>query len=175
MQFVNKLSTITTKMEKVNTSFGDYLKGIRNKRKETLADVSGAVEIDVMMLDRIESGSYQPSEDVLVLLISHYNLKEDEAVRLWQLAGFNHGKFGYQVNSTNDEMISTSSTESPVLFTDGLQVSANKYGVIINFLQGLDSSGRPQTISRLGMSKEHARTIIEVIQKTLELSEQQDA
>ena len=69
-------------MGKVNTSFGDYLRGIRNKRRETLADVSGAVEIDVMMLDRIESGSLQPSEDMLMLLISHYNLKEDEAISI---------------------------------------------------------------------------------------------
>ena len=71
MQFVNKLSTITTKMEKVNTSFGDYLKGIRNKRKETLADVSGAVEIDVMMLDRIESCEFYK---VTIQILNLFNL-----------------------------------------------------------------------------------------------------
>lgn len=162
-------------MGKLNTSFGDYIRGIRNKRKETLADVSGAVEIDVMILDRIESGSVQPSEDILMLLISHYNLKEDEAVRLWQLAGYDQTKLGYQTTTTIHESVNMLSNDGPILFTDGLQVSANKYGVIINFLQGLDSNGRPQTISRLGMSKEHAQTIIEVIQKTIDLTKEQNS
>ncbi len=162
-------------MGKVNVSFGSYLKGIRNKRNETLADVSGAVEIDVVTLDRIESGNTQPSEDVLMLLISHFNLKEDEAVRLWQLAGFDHGKLGYQINSTNEETLNALSNEEPILFTDGLQVSANKFGVIINFLQGLSADGKPVTISRLGMSRDHAKTIVEVIQKTLDLSKDNSA
>jgi len=161
-------------MGKINASFGDYLKGIRNKRNESLADVSGAVEIDVMILDRIESGNIQPSEDMLMLLISHFNLKEDEAVRLWQLAGYDQSKLGYQTSSSSEDNLNTLTNDGPILFTDGLQVSANKYGVIINFLQGIDANGIPQTISRLGMSREHAKTIVEVIQKTLELSEKQD-
>lgn len=162
-------------MGKINASFGDYLKGLRNRRKESLADVSGAVEIDVMILDRIESGNIQPSEDMLMLLISHYNLKEDEAVRLWQLAGYDQSKLGYQTSSASEDSINMLANDGPILFTDGLQVSANKYGVIINFLQGIDANGAPQTISRLGMSREHARTIIEVLKKTLELSERQES
>lgn len=161
-------------MGKINASFGDYLKGLRNRRKESLADVSGAVEIDVMILDRIESGNIQPSEDMLMLLISHYNLKEDEAVRLWQLAGYDQSKLGYQTSSTSEDSINMLANDGPILFTDGLQVSANKYGVIINFLQGIDASGTPQAISRLGMSREHAQTVIEVIKKTLELSNEQN-
>lgn len=157
-------------MGKVNASFGDYLKGIRTKRKESLADVSGAVEIDVAVLDRIESGAVQPSEDVLLLLISHFNLKEDEAVRLWQLAGYEQIKLGAISTGTVDETLSVLSVDSPILFTDGIQVSANKFGVIINFLQGLGADGKPVTVSRLGMSREHAQTIIEVLNKTLELS-----
>lgn len=158
-------------MGKVNASFGDYLKGIRTKRKESLADVSGAVEIDVAVLDRIESGSIQPSEDVLLLLISYYNLKEDEAVRLWQLAGYEQTKLGTVSGASINETLNVLSNEDPILFTDGIQVSANKYGVIINFLQGLGADGKPTTVSRLGMSREHAQTIIEVLNKTLELSE----
>lgn len=157
-------------MGKVNASFGDYLKGIRTKRKESLADVSGAVEIDVAVLDRIESGAVQPSEDVLLLLISHFNLKEDEAVRLWQLAGYEQARIGAISTSTVEETLNVLSIDNPILFTDGIQVSANKFGVIINFLQGLGADGKPVTVSRLGMSREHAQTIIEVLNKTLELS-----
>lgn len=160
-------------MGKVNIAFGDYLRGIRNRRKESLADVSGAVEIDVMILDRIEAGNVQPSEDVLMLLISHYNLKDDEAVRLWQLAGFEQSKLGYSY-TVAEESVNMLTNDSPILFTDGIQVSANKFGVIVNFLQGLDASGKPQSISRLGMSREHAQTIIEVLTKTLELSSDKD-
>jgi transcriptional regulator with XRE-family HTH domain len=161
-------------MGKVNSSFGDYLRGIRTKRKETLADVSGAVEIDVAVLDRIESGSIQPSEDVLLLLISYYNLKEDEAIRLWQLAGYEQTKLGAVNVATIDDTLNALSVDSPILFTDGIQVSANKFGVIINFLQGLGVDGKPTSVSRLGMSREHAQTIIEVLNKTLELSKEQN-
>lgn len=157
-------------MGKVSASFGDYLRGIRKKRNESLADVSGAVEIDVTVLDRIESGMVQPSEDVLLLLISHFNLKEDEAIRLWQLAGYEQAKLGAIDTGTVEETLNTLSVDSPILFTDGIQVSANKFGVIINFLQGLGSDGKPTTVSRLGMSREHAKTIVDILNKTLELS-----
>ncbi|HPR10102.1 MAG TPA: hypothetical protein PLJ04_00830, partial [Candidatus Saccharibacteria bacterium] len=64
-------------------SFGIKLKQIRSHAKETLVDVSGAVETDVTLLEKLEAGTHQPSEDLVLLLISHFALKEDEALRLW--------------------------------------------------------------------------------------------
>lgn len=156
-----------------NKSFGDYLKKLRINRRESLADVSGAVEIDVMVLDHIESGNIKPTEDVLMLLISYYCLREDEALRLWKLGGYeDNQKFlsDYALSSLGQ---SNNNTESPILYTDSTQVIANQYGVVIEFLQGLGPDGKPKSVSRFGMSREHAKTIIEVLKKSLELSNEQ--
>ena len=39
------------------------------------------VEIDVDTLSGIERGEHRPSESVLLLLISHFDIREDEAER----------------------------------------------------------------------------------------------
>ena len=63
-----------------------------------MAEVSGAVEIDEQSLQRIEQGKERPTEDILMLLINHFGMQDDDAANLWQLAGYddpndesNHG------------------------------------------------------------------------------------
>ncbi|HET7827573.1 MAG TPA: helix-turn-helix transcriptional regulator, partial [Candidatus Saccharimonadales bacterium] len=67
---------------------GKRLKELRTRANESLAEVSGAVEIDVMELASFELGKDRPAEDVLLLLISHFGTKDDEAVKLWEMAGY---------------------------------------------------------------------------------------
>src|SRR5256885_9173824 len=69
-------------------TLGEKLKAIRQKLHESVAEVSGAVEIDEQQLARIEQGQERPSEDVLLLLINHFGMQEDDAANLWQLAGY---------------------------------------------------------------------------------------
>lgn len=71
-------------------TLGKYLKTLRQKYQETLGETSGAVEIKVEDLDQFERGAELPSEDILLLLISHFSLQDDEAVELWDLAGYDH-------------------------------------------------------------------------------------
>ena len=51
-----------------------------------------------------------------------------------------------------------------------IHINANKYGVVINFLQGLGSNNQPMAVSRIGMSREHAESLMEVLKKTLKRS-----
>jgi len=77
-------------------TLGTHLKYLREQVRESLAEVSGAVEIDVNVLERIEQGFERPSEDILLLLISHFAMPDQEAVQLWELAGYDgdvSGKF----------------------------------------------------------------------------------
>src|SRR5258708_27203032 len=69
-------------------SLGHRLKSLREKHRESLAEVSGAVEIDTDLLEKFEQGAECPSEDVLTLLISHFDLHYHEAVELWDTAAF---------------------------------------------------------------------------------------
>src|SRR5579872_120631 len=67
---------------------GHKLRDLRQLSRESLAEVSGAVEIDVHILERFEAGVDRPDEEILNLLINHYQIKENLADQLWELAGY---------------------------------------------------------------------------------------
>lgn len=142
---------------------------MRRRFRESLAEVSGAVEIDVTTLGEIEAGNKLPSEDVVMLLISHFSLREDEATKLWRLAGFDNALSGVSLAASSPENFTF--TDNRVLYTDMVQVSANNYGVILNFLQGIGSDGKPSAVARIGMSREHAKSIVEVLSRTIDMAD----
>lgn len=158
-------------------SFGEVLKKLRSRASKTPAEVSGAVEIDETRLQAYENGEQRPSEDILLLLIQHFNLKEEQASELWKLAGY-HGApdealyLQEEFGPTNQqvETINVSIQDNRIVYTDMVQVMVNNYGVVMNFLQGAGPNNKPLAVSRVGMSKEHAKSIIEILQKTLEQS-----
>lgn len=158
-------------------AFGSRLKRLRENTKESIAELSGAVEIDVCDLANIESGKAQPAEDIVLLLISHFALKEDEALKMWELAGYPQEKTGYSSIVADDKGLVQTAFISPgdarIIYTDMVHVNANRYGVVINFLQGLGASNQPMAVSRVGMSHEHAKSLIAVLQQTIKLSQNQ--
>lgn len=153
---------------------GEQLKRLRESARESLAEVSGAVEIDVEVLGQIESGTDRPSEDILLLLISHFDTKEDTASRLWKLAGFEEPE---QTTSRHDmpkgdnPAVMVLPGDARIVYTDMVHVMVNDYGVIMNFMQGGGPNSQPLAVARVGMSKEHARSVLEILQKTLAASE----
>lgn len=160
-------------------SFGEVLKKLRSKASKTAAEVSGAVEIDESRLESYEKGEQRPSEDILLLLIQHFNLKDEQADELWKLAGYSgkpddefFGKDEQQYNGLQQITVGINPVDVRVVYTDMVQVSVNNYGVVVNFLQGAGPNNQTLAVSRVGMSKEHARSVIEVLQKTLDQSEQ---
>lgn len=149
-------------------SLGARLKRQRENHQETLAEVSGAIEIDIESLEQLEAGSLRPAEDILLLLIHHFKIQDEEADAWWQLAGYE--KTGEGV--VDPEAISfTRPSASNIHYTDMVHVFANDYGVIIDFMQSLGAHGQPTIVSRLGMSKEHVESVIQVLQKSLEATE----
>lgn len=155
---------------------GSFLKRHREKRQESLAEVSGAVEIEVTQLTDIELGKTRPSEDILLLLISHFAMKDDEATKLWEMAGFDQDDTP-ATHMINDELGDAKSSvmvmpaDARIVYTDMVHVMVNNYGVVMNFMQGAGPGNQPLAVSRIGMSKEHARSVMEVLKTTLEQSE----
>lgn len=153
-------------------SLGDQLKRLREKRHESLAEVSGAVEIEVDLLSAIEGGVKRPSEDILLLLISHFATKEDEATKLWELAGYDQDQLPVTHMVNGDEgavpSVMVMPADARIVYTDMIHVMVNKYGVVMNFMQESGPTSQPLAVSRIGMSKEHARSVLEILQKTLE-------
>ena len=143
---------------------GKQLKELRTQANESLAEASGAVEIDVRVLASYELGQSRPSEDVLLLLLSHFGVKDEQAVRLWEIAGYAMAKIP-AIHIMNDTANQAGVTQ--VLFTDIVDVMVNNYGVVMNFMQNTGPTGQPQTVAKVGMSREHARSVLQILQATL--------
>lgn len=154
---------------------GERLKTIRQKLHESVAEVSGAVEIDEPTLTRIEQGDERPSEDILMLLISHFGMQDDEADGLWQLAGYEQPRQHRHDHDQPDDQqgkaaILVMAVDPRVIYSDSIQVTANRNGVVLAFSQ---SNGTPNalTTARIGMSREQANAVIHTLQEALSRSE----
>lgn len=154
---------------------GRRLKALRDKAKESLAEVSGAVEIDVRELASFELGQTRPNEETLLLLISHFGTHDDEAVRLWELAGYGVTKVSAAQMSSADLASATTPdkpAEDPILFTDVVDIMVNNYGVVMNFMQSTGPNHKPISVAKVGMSREHAKSVLQILQMTLSQTEQ---
>lgn len=162
-----------TNKEKPFETLGHQLKTIREKRQESLAEASGAVEIDPDILHTYEEGTDRPGEDILLLLISHFAAKEDVATKLWELAGYSQDELPVK-NAVNERGevqngVMVMSNNTAIVYTDMVHVMVNNYGVVMNFMQTASPGSQPSAVARVGMSKEHAQSVLEVLQKTLNL------
>ncbi|HYH75108.1 MAG TPA: helix-turn-helix transcriptional regulator [Candidatus Saccharimonadales bacterium] len=156
---------------------GDRLKTIRQQLHETVADVSGAVEIEEKVLSRIEEGRIRPSEDILMLLISHFNMQDDEAAGLWHLAGYEPPReHDHEHDRERDDAkgdrntILVMAVDPRVIYSDGVQVHANPNGVVMSFAQNNGTPGGLVT-AKIGMSREQARNVLRVLEDALNYSE----
>lgn len=147
---------------------GMRLSAIRHNLQETIHEVSGAVELDSDILARFERGEDRPSEDVLDMLISHFNVKDDEADELWDLAGYN-SKQAYEEPPIIPNLMVVP-TDNRIIYSDTANITINNFGVVMNFMQnGLQN--QPVAIARVGMSLEHAKSVLEVLSATIAKAE----
>ena len=142
---------------------GWHLKLAREQLSESVAEVSGAVEIDSEFLELIEQGKSRPSEDVLMLLISHLGMEDAEANSLWELAGY--------VNNAKEDIDDSDlqvNLDNKILYTDLVHVTVNDFGVVMNFLQAGSAGSQTFSVSRVGMSKDQAKHMLKILHQTLE-------
>jgi hypothetical protein len=137
-----------------------------------LAEVSGAVEIDVRELASFELGRAKPNEEVLLMLISHFSAQDDEAVQLWELAGYGVTKVSSAQMVSDVSIAGQPAINNPILFTDVVDIMVNNYGVVMNFMQSGGTNSKPNSIARIGMSREHAKSVLQILQVTLNQTEQ---
>jgi transcriptional regulator with XRE-family HTH domain len=147
-------------------SLGFRLRRLRESLHQSLAEVSGAVEIDTDILALIERGEQRPSEDVLMLLISHLDPKEDEAVQLWELAGYDKTQLDGDADETAKPIVMLLQQDTRILYSDIVNVVVNQQGVVMNFLQ-TQGKGKPSPITRVGMSRDQAVCVFEALGQSL--------
>lgn len=153
-------------------SLGNHLKYVREQAKQSLAEVSGAVEIDENYLQRIEAGLERPAEDILLLLISHFGVKDREAVQLWELAEYDSDipeEFKAENEFTqfsNKPVVMLMAMDMRTVYSDGLEVVATPAGVTLNFTQTTANS-QVAPVARIGMSQQQAEQVIKNMQMAL--------
>lgn len=153
---------------------------MRQKFQESLGETSGAVEIDVEQLDRFERGAELPSEDILMLLINHFGLPDEEAVKLWEMAGYDQStnlmvteveldghRHGDHLEAAGRGMpVVLLAFDNRILYSNGLEIVSDEVGMVLNFSQVAGSS-QPSLVSRVGISYEQAEQMILTMQRAL--------
>lgn len=149
--------------------FGKVLHTLRRTYHVSKKEICGALEITDQELENLEAGTEQPSEEIIEQIINHFELDDNLAQNLWRLAGFNDERL--------DDLIGQSAVlpmaELKASYTDMVHVSVNNFGVTLSFLQNIGPQNQPVVVSRLGMSREHAESVANVILRTLKASNDQ--
>lgn len=152
---------------------GERLKMLREGNAESVADVSGAVEITSADLELIEAGHERPSEDILLLLFSHFEVESGHADELWKLAGYKGHPEGVEEPDSmqsfphdhNHAMMIM--VDPRIMYSDGVEVVSGNRGVVLNFSQVNGPDGKPLTISRIGMSRVQAEQLMAILHQVL--------
>ncbi len=154
-------------------NLGNHLKYVREQSRQSLEEVSGAVEIEERQLERIEAGLERPSEDILLLLISYFGVRDREAVQLWELAEYDSDlpeeiKSVHGVSHSQDgkPMVMLLAVDVRTMYSDGLEVMVNPAGVTLHFTQTAGPS-QQASIARIGMSHQQAEQVIRTLEQTL--------
>jgi transcriptional regulator with XRE-family HTH domain len=152
-------------------TLGTRLKYLRERSQETIAEAAGAVEIDADSLERIENGVERPSEEILMLLMSHFNMQDSEAVQVWELAGYDR-RLGPDMPINPDELFNGKpvvmllAVDVRTQYTDGVDIAADAAGVTMAFTQQ-GGQGATQPVARVGMSLQQAEAVALALQQAL--------
>jgi transcriptional regulator with XRE-family HTH domain len=152
-------------------TLGKHLKYVREQSQQSLAEVSGAVEIEEQQLARIESGYERPAEDILLLLISHFDVEEREAVQLWEAAEYD-GDVPDQIRPEIEvpggakSVVMLLAMDTRTLYSDGIEIASTPAGLTLHFTQAAAKS-QPNSIAKIGVSLEQAEVILQELQHSL--------
>jgi hypothetical protein len=136
-------------------------------------EVSTTLEIDEVILEQIESGVLMPSEELISLLTSHFLLTDEQTDELRNLATSQTEQSSDALMGGIEDMLMKQivmymPVDNRIVYTDSMNATVNKHGVVLQFMQSSNKDGKPVAVSQVGMSREHAEKMLEVIKSTLE-------
>ena len=153
-------------------TLGTRLKYLREHSAESLAEVSGAVEINEDKLELIEQGVERPSEEILMLLINHFDMQDTDAVQLWELAGYDRRhtpdmmNLGAEDLQSGKQMVMMLALDTRTQYSDGVDIHVNQAGVVMTFTQA-SSQNQQQPVARVGMSLQQAEAVSQALQQAM--------
>lgn len=152
-------------------ALGARIKFLREQWQQSVDELCGSLEIDQSTLKSIESGTTLPPIEILDMLISHFLLTEDQADDLRDLAEAEREHAGDTFPVGIEDMLAKQvvmylPVDNRIVYTDSMQANVNDHGVILQFMQQVPG-GQPAPVSKIGMSRQHAERVIEVLSQTL--------
>jgi hypothetical protein len=76
-------------------------------------------------------------------------------------------------NKQNQIQVNINLDTTPIVYTDNIQFTTNEDGVVLDVMQRLMNTNQIRIVSRIGMSREHAKKLVTGLTKLLELTEGQ--
>lgn len=154
-------------------ALGAKIKHFREQWQQSLDEVSGTLEIDENTLKEIEAGKTLPPEETLNMLINHFLLTDEQAEELRQLALLEQEHNAEGLITGLEDMIMKQivmylPVDNKTVYTDSMNATVNKHGVVLQFFQNAGPDKKPMSVSQVGMSRDHAERVIEVLKKTLQ-------
>lgn len=75
--------------------------------------------------------------------------------------------------NTSDLSVDVNLDSTPILYTDNIFMTTNELGVVFDICQKLGPTNKMRIVSRVGMSREHAKKFMHELGKLLALTEGQ--
>ena len=76
-------------------------------------------------------------------------------------------------NQSNEMLIDVNLDSTPILYTDNIFMTTNENGVVLDICQKLGPTNKMRIVSRVGMSREHAKKFLNELGKLLALTDGQ--
>lgn len=172
---------------------GDKIRQARQTRGLSLADLGAQVGVDRTLISKIENGHYQPTEAMLQKIIDTFcddkQLGAEWAAELWALSGRPSGPVIAQYNQYKEIFMNDQANNSananqaggqsvqidplrtPILYSDAVGVTSSEFGMVFDFGQRVGPTNNANIVARIGVSYEHARKLLEVINDELAKNE----
>lgn len=74
-------------------------------------------------------------------------------------------------NQTQDISINVNPDTTPILYTDNIFMTTNEDGMVLNFGQGMGPINQVKIVSRVGMSRNHAKKFLKELGSLLAMTE----
>lgn len=75
--------------------------------------------------------------------------------------------------ATQNHQISINPEKTPILYTDMIFINVNEDGAMFDICQKMGNSNQYQVVTRVGMSREHAKKLVKNLSEILALTQAQ--
>lgn len=156
---------MTTKFSRV----GKKIREFRMRNNDTLVELAKFLNMDVGNLSKVETGKRGLPPETLNKIADKYKLSPDDRTQLFVASGYSRGGEGVYKNMNQEEnrQVKTQNfnvpNNLPVLFSDSIGLTSSKFGLVFDFGQRVGPTDQVNIVARIGLSKEHAEALIQVL------------